>query len=150
HTVQMAACATQDLVRRFIVDDATSGAHPLHLARPHRADVAEAVLVNRPAFEQQAQRFDTGVRMRRGALGFARSHLDRTKMIKEDKGPDGFKDRRRDGATNLETVSFDGMEGGMKCRDFALAGEYEGIHARSRLNPAERYPPSTFQEIQII
>src|SRR5205814_4133059 len=71
---------------------------------------------------------------------FARSHLDRTKMIKEDKGPDGLKGRRRDGATNLETVSFDGMEGGMERRDFAVAGEYEGIHARSRLNSSRAIP----------
>jgi hypothetical protein len=61
--MQMSARAKQDLVRRFIVNDAAPGAHPLHLARTHRADVTKAVLVHRPPFEQQAQRFDAGVRM---------------------------------------------------------------------------------------
>ena len=141
HPVHPTARAQQDFVRRFIVDHAAAGAHPLHLAWPHRADVAEAVLVHRQPFEEQGQSLDTGVRMSRGALGFARPHLDRPEMIQEDEGPNGLKGGRWDGATNLEAISFKGMEGGMERRDIALARECEGIHGRSRLNHSESDSP---------
>ncbi|MGY4284349.1 hypothetical protein ACVWXO_003569 [Bradyrhizobium sp. LM2.7] len=90
HPVHPAARAHQGLVRRFVMDHTAACAHPLHLAWPHRADIAEAVLVHRPPFEEQGQSLDTGVRMSRGALGFARPHLDWTEMIQEDEGANGL------------------------------------------------------------
>ncbi len=120
--------AAHRLVRAFVVDHAAAGAHPLDLARTHGAGVAETVLVPLAAFQQQGQGLDTGVRVRRGALRFARPDVDRAELIEENEGADGLVGIRRNGPADFEPIAFEGFGKlhGPK-RRFALSSSCETL-----------------------
>jgi hypothetical protein len=52
----------------FLVDDATAGRHPLHIAGPNYATVAHAVAVGHIAVKHVCDGFDSAVRMPGKAL----------------------------------------------------------------------------------
>ena len=116
----MTTLAAELLVRALVVDHPATGAHPLDLARPHAADIAETVLVGLAAFQQQGQGLDARMRMRRRALGLARPNVDRAELVEEDERADRLVGVGRNGPAHFEPVAFEGPERVMDGNELAL------------------------------
>ncbi len=109
--MQGPAVAPHDLVGTLVVHDPAAGPHPLRLPGAHAAEVAQAVLVSLPAFQQQGQGFDARVGMGRGALGLAGPHVDGAEMVEEDERANSFEPGPGNGAADFEAIPFQGAEG---------------------------------------
>lgn len=78
--VDVSACAATG---HFFVEDAATGAHPLHVAGTDRAFVAEAVAVGGGAFEHIGDGFDAAMRMIREAAQRAFEGIVEGEVVEE-------------------------------------------------------------------
>ena len=91
----------------FLVEDAATGAHPLHVAGTDSACVAEAIAVRGGAFEHVGDGFDAAMRMVGEAAQGTFERVVEGEVIEEQEGIGLVADARGYGAKQTHARAFD-------------------------------------------
>ena len=93
----------------FLVQDAATGTHPLHIAGTDQAGVAEAVAMTGGAFEHVGDGFDAAVRVVGEAADGTFDGIVEGEVVEEQKGIEQVADPRRNGAAKPHARAFNGV-----------------------------------------
>ena len=91
----------------FLVQDAASGTHPLHITGTDETLVAKAVAVGGGTFEHVSDGFDAAVRMIGEAAQGSFERIVEGEVVEEQEGVEFVADARRDGAAQFDTRALD-------------------------------------------
>jgi hypothetical protein len=97
--------------RHFLMQDAATGGHPLHIAGTDQARVAEAVAVMCGAFQHICDGLDAAMGMHGEAADRTLEGIVEGKMVEEQEGVEFVAGARRNGAAQFDARAFDGSLG---------------------------------------